>query len=194
MLIVCTGNVCRSAFAERLARAYLHTELGEDAPAIRIVSAGTRAVVDSAMHPDTALVLRGFGAEAGDFRARQLQDVTAAEAGLVLTMTRSHRHQVLERTPRALQRTFTLREAADLVQLVEEEEEEGAAAGSADAPAGLVSRIAAARSRRHSSRDDDIRDPIGQPIAVHEEVGEAIAAALLPVLRRLSDLRPGRPD
>ena len=193
MLIVCTGNVCRSAFAERLARAYLHTELGENAPAIRIVSAGTRAVVDSAMHPDTALVLRGFGAEAADFRAQQLQDVTAAEAGLVLTMTRSHRHQVLERTPRALQRTFTLREAADLVQLVEEEEA-GAAAGSADAPAGLVSRMAAARSRRHGSRDDDIRDPIGQPIAVHEEVGEAIAAALLPVLRRLAGLRPDRPD
>jgi protein-tyrosine-phosphatase len=189
--MVCTGNVCRSAFAERLARAYLHTELGDDAPAIRIVSAGTRAVVDSAMHPDTALVLRGFGAEAGDFRARQLQDAMAAEAGLILTMTRGHRHQVLERTPRALQRTFTLREAADLVQFLDEE---GAAAGGPDDPAGLVSRMAAARSRRHSSRDDDIRDPIGQPIAVHEEVGEAIAAALLPVLRRLADLRPGRPD
>ena len=60
VLLVCTGNICRSALAERLGRAYLDELLGEDASAIRLVSAGTRAVVGSAMHPDSALVLLGL--------------------------------------------------------------------------------------------------------------------------------------
>src|SRR3954471_20606899 len=115
VLLVCTGNICRSALAERLGRAFLHEVMGERADAVRLVSAGTRAVVDSAMHPDSALVLRGFGAEAGDFRARQFEERMAADADLVLTMTRSHRRDVLHHAPRALSRTFTLREAADLV-------------------------------------------------------------------------------
>src|SRR3954453_22392897 len=94
---------------------YPQEVMGERADALRLVSAGTRAVVDSAMHPDSALVLQGFGAEAGDFRARQLVDDMASDADLTLTMTREHRDQVLRRAPRAMAKTFTLREAADLV-------------------------------------------------------------------------------
>jgi protein-tyrosine phosphatase len=59
ILFVCTGNICRSALAERLGRAYLNQWLRDTASAIRVVSAGTQAVVGSAMHPDSALVLRG---------------------------------------------------------------------------------------------------------------------------------------
>jgi protein-tyrosine-phosphatase len=87
VLLVCTGNICRSALAERLGRAFLDEVMGDDAGAIRLVSAGTRAVVDSEMHPHSALVLRGFGAEPGDFRARQLAEAIVAEADLTLTMT-----------------------------------------------------------------------------------------------------------
>ena len=61
MLLVCTGNICRSALGERLGRAYLADVLGQDAGAVELVSAGVQAVVGSAMHPDSALVLRGLG-------------------------------------------------------------------------------------------------------------------------------------
>jgi protein-tyrosine phosphatase len=187
VLVVCTGNICRSAFAERLGRAYLDDRLGNDARAVRIVSAGMRAVVDSAMHPDSALVLGDHGAEAGDFRARQFADHMADEADLILTMSRRHRQEVLERAPRALRRTFTLREASDLLRILEDDV-------APDGPTfthrarGLVARMAAARNRRQGSADDDVRDPIGQPLEVHAEAGEAIAEALFAVLRRLVDL------
>lgn len=62
--------------------------LGDEADAIQLVSAGTQGVVGSAMHLGSALVLRGFGAEAGDFVARRLTPAIAADADLVLTMTR----------------------------------------------------------------------------------------------------------
>ena len=109
VLLVCTGNICRSAMAERLGRAYLDEVLGHRADAVRLISAGTHAVVGSAMHPDSALVLAGFGATAGDFRARQLREEHPAQADLVLAMTRGHRRDVLGLAPRALARTFTLR-------------------------------------------------------------------------------------
>jgi protein-tyrosine phosphatase len=187
VLLVCTGNICRSALAERLGRAYLDEVMGPDAHAIQLASAGTRAVVDSAMHPHSALVLRGYGGEPGSFRARQLVEAMPAEADLTLTMTRAHRHDVLAHAPRAMSRTFTIREAADLLRLRGDAPVAGADLG--ERARTLVRELAALRSRRHSSADDDVRDPIGHPPEVHQEAGEAIAVALLPLLQRLADLR-----
>lgn len=186
VLLVCTGNICRSALAERLGRAFLDQVLGPDAGAIRVFSAGTRAVVGSGMHEHSSLVLRGFGAEAGDFRARQLVETMAEQADLALTMTRAHRHEVLSHAPRAMYRTFTLREAAALLALLGDAEIPGADFG--ERARGLVRELADLRPRRHSSEDDDVRDPIGHPPEVHELAGEAIVEALLPLLRRLADL------
>lgn len=192
VLLVCTGNICRSALGERLGRAYLGEVLGEGARAVRIASAGTHAVVGSAMHPDSALVLRGYGAEAGDFRARQLAAAMVAEADLTLTMTRNHRRDVLALAPRALARTFTLREAADLLRLLDDEVELPGD-GLPDRARSLVKELASARSRRQSGAADDVRDPIRHPIEVHEQAGEAIVAALLPVLERIAGLDSAQP-
>jgi protein-tyrosine phosphatase len=184
VLVVCTGNICRSALAERLGRAFLDDVAGEDASQIRIVSAGTRAVVGSAMHPHSELVLHGLGAVAGEFRARQIDDRMVADADLTLTMTRAHRREVLERNPRALARTFTLREAADLLDRMGDARVEGETL--ADRAGRLVQGLAGARSGRQSGPDDDVRDPIGHPMEVHDEVGAVIAESLLPLLRRIA--------
>lgn len=189
VLLVCTGNICRSALAERLGRAYLADALGEDAGAVRLVSAGVQAVVGSAMHPDSALVLRGLGGSPEGFVARQLVDDMAIDADLTLTMTRQHRRDVLRLAPRALARTFTLREAAGLLDIVGEDVD---LPGDdlAERARDLVKQLAAARSRRQSGAGDDIRDPINQPAEVHQEVGDAVAGALIPVLSRIAALRP----
>lgn len=185
VLLVCTGNICRSALAERLGRAYLAQHLGPDAGAVRLMSAGTRAVVGSTMHPDSALVLRGFGAEAGDFRARQLIEAFPAKADLTLTMTRDHRREVLRMAPRALSRTFTLREAAQLQGLVGDGSDPPGS-GLGKRATGFVAELAAARSQRAADVRDDVPDPIGRPIEVHEEVGHLIVEALLPLLDRIA--------
>src|SRR5919107_4507115 len=85
VLLVCTGNICRSALAERLGRAYLDEVLGPDAGTVQLVSAGVQAVVGSAMHPDSALVLRGLGGGPEGVVARQLVDDMAIDADLTLT-------------------------------------------------------------------------------------------------------------
>jgi protein-tyrosine phosphatase len=192
VLFVCTGNICRSALAERLAQAALAEALGADADVIRVRSAGTQAVVGSAVHPDSALVLAGFGGDPTGFAARQLIDDMAIDADLTLTLTRSHRRAVLKAAPRALSRTFTLREASDLVALVGETMELPGGTH-ADRCRYLVKAMAAARSKRTSDARDDIADPIGQSLEVHQQVGEEIAQALLPFLERVISLREDAP-
>lgn len=192
ILIVCTGNICRSAFAQRLGQEWLRETLGEAAGSFDLHSAGTRAVVGSEMHPDTALVALGYGVPADDFRARQLTSEQPAQADLVLTMTKAHRQHVLGLAPRALARTFTLREAADLLGFVAD----GTGESEGDFVAlarGFVAALAEARSNRVSGRDDDVPDPINQPADLHEHAGQLIVAALLPLLRRLADLRRAHP-
>jgi protein-tyrosine-phosphatase len=187
VLLVCTGNICRSALAERLGRAYLEETLRGDASTIRLLSAGTQAVVGSGMHPDSALVLRGFGAEPDGFTAQQLIEGLVTDADLVLTMTRGHRRDVLALAPRALARTYTLREAADLVRLLGDGVELPGET-LAERARALVKEMATARSRRESGPDDDVADPIGRPLEAHQEAGDAIVQALLPLLARIASL------
>jgi low molecular weight protein-tyrosine phosphatase len=185
VLFVCTGNICRSPLAERLGRSVLDGATG--ASAVRLHSAGVRAVVGSGMHPDSARALQRYGVEAADFVARRLQEHMVTEADLVLTMTAEHRQQVLERSPRALGRTFTLREAADLTLLVGA----GAAPGGADGVDRVrawVRALAGSRSRRRGAGHDDVRDPVGLASEAHDEAAATIAAALEPLLGRIADL------
>jgi protein-tyrosine phosphatase len=182
LLVVCTGNVCRSPVAERLGVAYLQDVAGSGAPELTIASAGVRAVVGSAIDPASARALEQLGGTAAGFRARQLTEQLAVDADLTLTMTRRHRAEALARAPRAMARTFTLREAAGLLELVD-------LTDLPDAPQermrALVARMAAARSRRPSGPDDDVADPIGQDDEVHRRTAHLIAESLFPVLGRL---------
>lgn len=189
VLFVCTGNVCRSPFAEALARAFLAERLGNKAASlVHLESAGTSAVVGSEMHPDSALVLAGLGGDPAGFASRQFEPEMASSADLILTMSREQRRLVLERAPKALARTFTLREVAGLLDRVGQDLP---GRSFRDRARALVAALAAARAGRHGSGADDIPDPIGQDIEEHERVGEIIAAALLPLLTTIADLSQG---
>jgi protein-tyrosine phosphatase len=102
-----------------------------------------------------------------------------ADVDLVLTMTREHRRSVLQRDPRALRRVFTLAEAAALLPLADRT---GLDLLPWDQRAGeLAVRLDAARARRAGGSEDDIRDPIGQPLEVHREVAVTIAGEMRPL-------------
>jgi protein-tyrosine phosphatase len=186
LLFVCTGNICRSAAAERLTRSALAELLPGADDLVQVTSAGTRAVVDAPVHPDSALAVGERGGDVAGFAARQLRAHMIAEADLVLTMTTEHRTAVLGMEPRALQRSFTLREAADLAELVAPAPEVGQAAPGRS----LAQRMAAARSRREPGAVDDIDDPVNRPLSAHRDAVDAISACLdrlLPAV--VADLR-----
>ncbi|MEQ3549042.1 hypothetical protein WIS52_01050 [Pseudonocardia nematodicida] len=168
MLIVCTGNICRSPAAELLMRHLLIGRLGgREAARIEISSAGVVAVVGAGMHPLTRAQLApwGLAPRSNGFRARQLDDDVVRGVDLILGANVRHRSAVLERFPHVVDRTFALREFARL-------------AGAVDPgvlPSGLVERsralVGAARSRRGTipQADDTVPDPMGLPEAAHRD-------------------------
>jgi len=114
ILIVCTGNICRSPFIERL----LQHELDEHRPAdqgIIVRSAGTGALVGSTIDPQASAQLVAHGGDASGFRARDLTPALVAESDLVLTATRAHRGKVALMSPKVLRRVFTFCDFSDLV-------------------------------------------------------------------------------
>ena len=164
VLFICTGNICRSPTAERLAEVYAERLNMSDFSAS---SAGTRAVIGHPVQSAAATVLHELGGDASNFAARQLTAKIAAHAELVITMTKAHRDAVLEIAPRQLRRTYTLVEASRLAS---------------DFGAQEVHDLAALRSQLPSEGAWDITDPIGQDEAVFKSVGQQIADLLPPVL------------
>lgn len=132
----------------------------------RATSAGTQAMIARPIHPEAAIVLQKLGGDASNFAARQLTPAIASDADLVVTMTRTHRDQVLALAPRQLRNTFTLGEASLIASTFNPR---------------TLSELAAHRSKL-SSDGYDIADPIGQDADVFAEVGSQIARLLAPLL------------
>lgn len=164
ILFVCTGNICRSPIAERLAILYA-SQMSIDN--FYASSAGTNAVVGRPIHPLSAAVVARFGGETSNFAARQLNGRIAREADLILAMTVSQRDTVLSLVPQQLNRTFTISEAAALSTMFEPE---------------VIADLAHLRSQLGQYGAPDIPDPIRQTGPFHKKVGEQIAQMLPPIL------------
>ncbi|QNG20178.1 protein tyrosine phosphatase [Rhodococcus triatomae] len=161
VLFVCTGNICRSATAERLAVAYAE-ELGIDD--LTVESAGTHAVAGQEMEPTAAKVLEGLGGDPDGFTARMLTPEIASAADLVLTMSEQHREAVLSVAPSQFPKTFTLKEAVRLTDAV---------------GATTVAQLAEARrDHRNTGDPEDVSDPIGKDEETYLTIGSEIAELL----------------
>jgi protein-tyrosine phosphatase len=181
ILIVCTGNICRSPFAEILTRHLLAEALGAaHATRFTVASAGTRALTGWGMDEQSRAELAPWGldgASADGFAARQLGVADVHAADLVLTAERHHRAYVVALEPRALRRTFCLRE---LSRLLGANPVTGLPADPVDRARAMVSAAAETRglSSYASVENDALPDPIGQPPAAHHRTARLIAASV----------------
>ena len=169
ILTICTANICRSPLMEILLRDRL------DPQRFEVASAGVRGWDAAPIDSMVVLELARLGHDATEHRARVLENHHIEQADLLLTAAREHRAAVLAMSPRALRKTFTLRELAALVDGVESES---------------LEELVADASRRRSTApaDVDVDDPYRREPDVHRHVADEIADAVDIVADRLSEL------
>lgn len=93
ILLVCTGNTCRSPMAEVMLRQAL-AERGADG--VTVSSAGTGAWDGAPVSEGGYLVALEHDLDLSAHRARLLTRDSVQEADLILTMSRSHRARVAD--------------------------------------------------------------------------------------------------
>jgi protein-tyrosine-phosphatase len=94
ILIICTGNLCRSPMAEGLLRQRL---LEEGLERHRVLSAGVWAVDDHPASDNAIAVMAERGVDISDHIAHTITASDVAEADLILVMTKEH-DQVIRHT------------------------------------------------------------------------------------------------
>ncbi len=109
ILLVCTGNTCRSPMAAALL-ADIVTKAGLS-DQIAVESAGIAAWQQPASVHARA-VMRQAGLNVDEHCSRQLTPVQLADVDLVLTMTKSHKQVVANLAPEKTEKMYTLGEFA----------------------------------------------------------------------------------
>jgi protein-tyrosine phosphatase len=178
VLLVCTGNVCRSPYVERRLR---HELAGTG---IVVESAGTRALVGRDMDDGTRDLLQRKGIDASGFTARDLTADLVAGADLVIGAAREHRAAAARVHPAAMARTFVLRDLADLLRGVTAEQLQH------DDDRTWVRHVADAASRRRAvvparQHGVDVTDPVGGPASLFAQMAAEIDESLVPVVQAL---------
>ncbi len=177
VLIVCTGNVCRSPLAAQLLRARL-SDLD-----VTIGSAGTYGQVGDRMDRSAVKVAGTLGVpreESRAHRGRWLSDFHLSGTDAVFTMTARQLARVAAMMPGRADLVFTVREFARLAAQVTDDDIITAADAAGDAPARRVRAalrtIAARRDDAGLTDADEVVDPHRQPYRVFEQA----AAEMLP--------------
>ncbi len=184
ILMVCTGNVCRSPLLERLVQKAADERFGPGALPVR--SAGTLGLAGEPMDARAAAALRAMGGSPEGFVARRLTEPMVSSAALVLTATREHRAQVSRLHPRAMKRTFTFRELAHILSFLGEDQLPTTQDPVERAAALAVLATNHRGLRRPSSMDDlDIVDPFRREDAVYDRMSTQIGGSAPGVLRGL---------
>ena len=154
-------------------------------------------MVGDPIQPLSAEIITRYRGNPEQFAARQLTPKILRDTDLVLTMSTEHRGEVLKLDPSLLRRTFTIREFARMLEVLEERGGPGtetvvppsdAYASRGDLKAVWRELPGRAASVRHlalasDAADNDVVDPYRRGADYYSRMEDELAPAILSVLR-----------
>lgn len=105
VILVCTGNICRSPMAEYLMR----HRLGENTT-WTVASAGVFAMDGAPASIEAVQALADLGIDGGGHRSQMLTGDLIQSATLLAVMTENHKRQILSHFPEAAGKVFRITE------------------------------------------------------------------------------------
>lgn len=168
ILVVCTGNVCRSPLGEAFLRSALQRRFADRAPSV--ASAGTAGWQGHGAQPYSVMTAAERGADVSAHRARILDSTMVGEAALVVAMAPEQRDDVARLVPDARSRSFTLKELVRLLEALPPDP-----AQDFEPQERLAEEVARAAELRASGfrghpRDEDVADPLGASLDAYRAV------------------------
>jgi len=116
VLLVCTGNMCRSPMAEVLLKEILSQKYRDD---LVVDSAGTEAQIGARAAKLAMEIMNEEGIDLSGFRSKPVDERLVKESRIILTMTLRQKKDILNNFPDAKGKTFTLKEFAGNCEDVE---------------------------------------------------------------------------
>ncbi|HBK68884.1 MAG TPA: ribose 5-phosphate isomerase B [Firmicutes bacterium] len=167
ILLVCTGNTCRSPMAAALLQKILEGKR-EITSEIQISSAGIYAFPGAPASTEAIEVMRHYGVDLSTHLSRGLQSEELLASDLILTMTTAQKAQLLKAFPEVKDKVFILREYI-------EEQLKGKG----------VSREHPIAFSEGKDTGVDIPDPFGQTLEVYHSCAEVIVQNLQELVKLL---------
>ncbi|HZJ84799.1 MAG TPA: low molecular weight protein arginine phosphatase [Syntrophomonadaceae bacterium] len=97
ILLICTGNTCRSPMAQALLADIW--QKGPRKKQLNLISAGVFTFDDMPASAEAIQVMQESNIDISGHRSKQVTEELLASADLILTMTESHRQRILEMFP-----------------------------------------------------------------------------------------------
>lgn len=173
VIMVCTGNICRSPYGERILAMYFPPQ------EVTVTSGGLGAVVGADIEqqvknlmPERTLRTR--------HQASMLEPHHIESADVIFTMTKEQRADTVKMVPRSVRKVYTLREAARMIM---SNPHLSTPASPREAFKAMPDTLTPLRGTQQARQTDDVADPYRKSDDAFEIMKQEMDPALAVLVR-----------